>query len=377
MREADQRRASDGGEKRAHAGTVRVIVRGMQTPSRIAYGVLLVLSLLLLFAVLYPLRQPLFLAAVLAAFLHGWHDRFAAWLGERRQISATLTTIAVVLLVLVPLGGIATFAVKEAIDGGRFVRESLREGGVEHLLASFPGPLQSWIERALRFLPDSLETLSAQVGGGELAAKAVGGALSATSAAAFQMVTMLIALWVLLVDGRRLVRWIASISPLKQEHTLELLLEFRAVSKSVIGSTVATAAAQAAAATIGYLIARVPHALFFGLVTFFTAFIPAVGTALVALPIAGLLFLQGKPWMAAFVLCWSLFVVSMIDNLLKPMLIKEGVRLPGAVVFLSLFGGIVLFGPLGFIAGPLVVTFFLSMVRLSGRVLADQSPGRA
>jgi predicted PurR-regulated permease PerM len=358
-------------------GRVRVIVAAMQTPSRMAYGVLLALSLLLLFAVLYPLRQPLFLAAVLAAFLHSWHDRLAALLGERRQVSATLTTVAVVLLVLIPLGGIATFAVTEAIEGGQFVRNSLREGGVEHLLASFPGPLQSWIERALHFLPDNLETLSSQVGGGGLAAKAVGGALSATSAAAFQMVTMLIALWVLLVDGRRLVRWIASISPLKQEHTLELLQEFRAVSKSVIGSTVATAAAQAAAATVGYAIARVPHALFFGLVTFFTAFIPAVGTALVALPIAGLLFLQGKTWMAAFVLCWSLLVVSMIDNLLKPMLIKEGVRLPGAVVFLSLFGGIVLFGPLGFIAGPLVVTFFLSMVRLSGRVLGDQSPGRA
>ncbi len=346
----------------------------MQTPSRIAYGVLLVLSLALLFAVLYPLRQPLFLAAVLAAVLSGWHDRFAAWLGGRRQITATLTTIAVVLLVLVPLGGIATFAVREAILGGQFVRDSLREGGVEQLLTQLPGPLQSWIERALKFLPDSLEALSAQVGGGELAAKAVGGALSATSAVVFQTVTMLIALWVLLVDGRGLVRWIASISPLRQEHTVELLQEFRAVSKSVIGSTVATAAAQALAATVGYAIAQVPHALFFGLVTFFTAFIPAVGTALVALPIAGLLFLQGKPWMGSFLLIWSLLVVSMIDNLLKPMLIKGGVRLPAAVVFLSLFGGIVLFGPLGFIAGPLVVTFFLSMVRLSGRVLGHQSP---
>jgi predicted PurR-regulated permease PerM len=80
--------------------------------------------------------------------------------------------------------------------------------------------------------------------------------------------------------------------------------------------------------------------------------------------------------MGAFVLGWAFLVVGMIDNLLKPMLIKGGVRLPGAVVFLSLFGGIVLFGPLGFIAGPLVVTFFLSMVHLGQRELAPAPVGQ-
>jgi predicted PurR-regulated permease PerM len=342
----------------------------MQTPSRIAYGVLLVLSLLLLLAVLYPLRQPLFLAAVLAAVLSGWHDKLAAKLGGRQQLTATLVTLGVVLLVLVPLGAIATFAVREAIQGGQFVRDSLEQGGVQQLIAELPEALQSWVERLLKFLPDSLEELSAQVAsGGKLAAQAVGGALSATSAVAFNMVTMLIALWVLLVDGKALADWVGRISPLKEEHTKELLQEFRSVSRSVLGSTVITAGAQALAATVGYLIDRVPHALFFGLVTFFCAFIPAVGTALVVLPLAGLLFLQGHPWKAVFLLGWAVVVVGTIDNLLKPFLIRGGVRLPAAVIFLSLFGGIVLFGPLGFIAGPLVVTFFLSMVRLGQREL--------
>src|SRR5262245_53891379 len=107
----------------------------MPTPSRIAYGVLLVLSLLLLLAVLYPLRQPLFLAAVLAAVLSGWHDKLAAKLGNRQQLTATLMTLGVVVLILLPLGAIATFAVQEAIQGGQFVRDSLKQGGVEQLIA--------------------------------------------------------------------------------------------------------------------------------------------------------------------------------------------------------------------------------------------------
>jgi len=342
----------------------------MQTPSRTAYGVLLLISLGLLLAVLYPLREPLFLAAVLAAVLSGWHSRLAAKLGGRQQLSATIVTVGVVLLVLVPLGALATFAVHEAIQGGQFVRDSLREGGVEQLLSQLPGPLQVWVERLLKLLPDSLEELSKSAEtGGKLAAQAVGGALSATTALAFMLVTMLISLWVLLVDGRALAEWLGRISPLREEHTRELLQEFRSVSRSVLGSTAITAGVQAVAATVGYLIVQVPHAVFFGLATFFCAFIPAVGTALVVLPLAGLLFLQGHPWKAVFLLAWAILVVGTIDNLLKPFLIRGGVRLPAAVIFLSLFGGIVLFGPLGFIAGPLIVTFFLSMLKLGRREL--------
>jgi predicted PurR-regulated permease PerM len=344
----------------------------MQTPSRTAYGVLLVLSLLLLLAVLYPLRQPLFLAAVLAAVFSGWQEKLAARLRGRQQLAATLITIGVVLLVLLPIGAIATVVVKEAIAGGEFVRNALREGGVEQLLSQLPGPLQAWAERLLKFLPDSLEELSKEMSltsGGKMAATALGGALSTTSALVFVMVVMLIVLWVLLVDGQALADWIGRISPLREEHTRELLAEFRSVSRTVIGSTVITAGVQAVAATIGYAIDQVPHALFFGLATFFCAFIPAVGTALVVLPLAGLMFLQGHPWRGVFLLVWAVVVVGTIDNLLKPFLIRGGVRLPAAVIFLSLFGGIVLFGPLGFIAGPLVVTFFLSMVKLGQREL--------
>jgi predicted PurR-regulated permease PerM len=342
----------------------------MQTPSRIAYGVLLGISLLLLLAVLYPLREPLFLAAVLAAVLSGWHGRLAVKLRGRQQLAATIMTVGVVLLVLVPLGALTTFAVREAIQGGQFVRDSLREGGVEQLIGELPGPLQVWVERLLKLLPDSMQELSASAeAGGKLAAQAVGGALSATTAFAFMTVTMLIALWVLLVDGHKLAEWLGRISPLREEHTRQLLQEFRAVSRSVIGSTVITAGAQAGAATLGYLIVEVPHAIFFGLATFFCAFIPAVGTALVVLPLAGLLFLQSHPWKAVFLLAWAMIVVGTMDNLLKPYLIRGGVQLPAAVIFLSLFGGIVLFGPLGFIAGPLVVTFFLSMIKLGQREL--------
>jgi predicted PurR-regulated permease PerM len=182
-------------------------------------------------------------------------------------------------------------------------------------------------------------------------------------------VMMLIAFFFLLTDGHRLLAWVEYASPLRDGQTRELIDEFRHTSRSILTSLLATALVQGAAATAGYYIARVPQALFFGVITFFAAFIPSVGTAVVALPLAGLLLLLGHKWAALFLAAWALVVVGLVDNVVKPILISRGggVHLNGVVVFFSLVGGIAIFGAIGLIAGPLVATFLTAVVRLGKR----------
>jgi predicted PurR-regulated permease PerM len=136
---------------------------------------------------------------------------------------------------------------------------------------------------------------------------------------------------------------------------------------AVIMSTVITAAVQAVVALIGYLIARVPNALFFAGITFFVAFIPAVGAAVVCLAAALLLFVTGHAYMALFLALWGLLVVGLVDNLVKPLLIKAGMEMRGAVVFFALVGGIGTFGAVGLLIGPLVVALFLALLRMYKR----------
>lgn len=344
--------------------------------ARLTFGVLLIVSLLLVGALVWPLRQPLFLAAVLAASLSRVHARLARRLGDRRGVAAAILLIAVLGLVVVPLSGIATFAVSEGVEGARYVRDAVSQGGVEPLLVRLPAPLDDWARRLVLFIPNAVDELDFGASG-RLAAQAVGGALSATSRAALFIFITLFASYVFLRDGRRLIGWVARVLPLPAGETEALFAEFRAVSSSVLGSTVAVAAAQSLAASIGFLVVRVPHAAFFGLTCFFAAFIPAVGTAIVAVPLGAVLWGQGHPFRAAFVVGWSLVVVSSIDNLAKPLFIRwwGGVNLPGAVIFLALLGGLLVFGPLGFIAGPLSVSFFVAMTRLGKRDLDGAPPG--
>ena len=95
--------------------------------------------------------------------------------------------------------------------------------------------------------------------------------------------------------------------------------------------------------------------------TFIAAFIPSVGTVIVALPAALLVLALGHPWAALFLAIWALAVVGLIDNVVEPLLIKGGVHINAAVLFFALIGELAMFGAAGLIVGPLAVSLFVTL----------------
>lgn len=337
-------------------------------PGRRFLFVLLLLSIVLVGAVVQPLAGALFMAAVMAVVLAPAQERLAGWLRGRRKLSAALLVVAVLLLVVGPLAGLSAVIIKEATDGVRFVTETIRSEGLTGLLERLPGPLHDLALRAIDYLGGLNELVERNFRGqGGKAASALGAALAATGAVAFSVVMMAIALFFLLVSGDELVAWIDEVSPLRRGQTKELLREFRKVSYAVIVSSVVTAAVQAVAALVGYLVARVPNPVFFATLTFFVALIPAIGAAAVCLFAALILVLTGHLWMALFLAVWGVVVVGLVDNVVKPWLIKGDVEMAGAVVFFALIGGIGAFGMIGLLIGPLAVALFLTLVRMYKR----------
>jgi predicted PurR-regulated permease PerM len=334
--------------------------------------VLTVLALLLMAVIIRPFASALFVAAVLAGALHPWYERFARRLRGRRQLAAGIVTAAVLLVVVLPLASVTVALAREAADGVAYVRGTLRSEGVAGLLADLPPMLRSLAEKALERLPqdqDQLQDLTGAQGG--KAARAVGGVLTATWSVVVQMVMMLIAFFFLLMDGDDLVEWLSEVAPLQKGQTRQLLSDFRRVSVTVIVSSAATAAIQALVALVGYLLARLPHPFFFAVVTFVVGLVPAVGAGAVALVAAAVLFLSGHPRAALFLALWAVLAVGLADNVIKPYLMKGAVKLHGAVIFFSLIGGVSVFGPIGILAGPLIVSFFLAVVRMWDRTFDD------
>ncbi|RKG63558.1 AI-2E family transporter [Corallococcus sp. CA054B] len=340
--------------------------------ARRVFAGLILLSILLLCLVIRPFAEAFFLAAVLAGTFYGLHTRLKKRLRGHGNVSAGLIVGGILLALLLPLGGLTAFVVAEVSEGARFVTEAVQKDGMRGLVEKLPSGIQGPVSKLIERLPleqaelnqKLQEQVTTQSG---TAAKAVTGAVAATGTIILQLTMMLIALFFFLTDGARLVQWIESVSPLRRGQTRELLREFKSTSVSVLVSTIATAGVQAAVALIGFLIVGVPAPLFFAGLTFFLALIPAVGAAVVVLFAAGLMFLSGHPWAALFLAIWGIVVVGLVDNVVKPLLARKGMNQHGAIVFFALLGGLAAFGAVGLLLGPLIVAFFLSVVRIYER----------
>ncbi|HWN70450.1 MAG TPA: AI-2E family transporter, partial [Haliangium sp.] len=251
-----------------------------EQPVPLFFRILMAGAALLLGMVIYPMVTELFLAIILASVL--WPVQ--RWLTKRirrRGVGAGLLTVAVVLLMLGPVAGIATYVIRDGSDAVRFVLETAQSEHMTETLSWLPESAREVVTDAIDRLPKNLgEVLGyVDIEGGKAAA-AAGGRFT------LHAVFMLIALFFLLVHGDELVSWLDSVSPLRPGQTRELLTGFKNVSFAVIVSTVITSAVQALAALVGYFIAQVPNPIFFGLVTFFVAFIPAIGAGVVCLAAA-------------------------------------------------------------------------------------------
>jgi predicted PurR-regulated permease PerM len=322
----------------------------------------------LIIAVALPLWRPLLVGAVLAGALSPLYESAVGRLGGRRSFGAGLFTAATVILILIPIALLAIIAVREATQAVGLVRDTIASEGLSGLIAQAPDPIEGWLRRLMKLLPTEVDRTASQVGaGGRWALGALSGALGVLAGFGLRFVLMLITLFFLLRDGPALVDWFVGATPLAPERAREMMREFRLVARSVLVANFITAAAQAAVATIGFAIARAPGPIFFGLLSLFSSLIPSVGTALVTFPVAGLMLLLGHPWSALFLAVWAALAVGLVDNLLRPMLIRGQGQLNGALVFFSLIGAMSAFGAEGLFLGPLALAFFLAVVRTRRR----------
>ena len=131
--------------------------------------------------------------------------------------------------------------------------------------------------------------------------------------------------------------------------------------KRVVNGILGTACAQGILAAIGFLIAGVPGALILGLLTFFLSLIP-MGPPLIWLPAALMLLFSGDITWGIFLLLWGAFIVSGIDNVMKPYLISRGGSLPLIIVLLGVFGGLIAFGFIGIFLGPTLLAIAYSLI---------------
>ena len=328
---------------------------------------LVLVGMVLLGSLIYPFASALLFAAVLAGAFYPMFERLTLRLGKRPTLAAGLITFMVGAMLLAPTVWLGIKVGDEVLTGLGSVARALKGGGgVPELVKLLPPSIQARVRGAISKLPggnEQIESLADNRSGD--AAAAVTSGVVKVAAVAVDFTLMLVAMFFLLEDGKKLVQWIATVAPLPEQQILDICSDFRNVSAAILLSSLGTAGVQAAAALAGYLATDVPQPVFFTFVTFVVAFIPAVGAASVVLAVAGLLFFNGHSAAALGLALWGMLVVSTIDNLVKPWLLKGRMEIHGGLIFFALLGGMATFGPVGLLAGPLILSFFLAVVRLT------------
>ncbi|KAA8551682.1 MULTISPECIES: AI-2E family transporter [Pseudomonas] len=316
------------------------------------------------FWVMAPFWSALFWGAVLAFASWPLMVLLTRWLGGRESLAAGILTLGWMLLVAVPLVWLGFNLADHVRDAVALIKDIQVDGLPEAptWLGAIPfvgerlvGMWNSIDEQGAALMV-SLKPYLGQVGNWLLARSAqIGGGI-------LELTLSLVFVFFFYRDGPRLAMFV--------HRLLERLIGDRAgyyielvagTVQRVVNGVIGTAAAQALLALIGFLIAGVPGALVLGIVTFLLSLIP-MGPPLVWIPATAWLAWKGDYTYAVFLGVWGTFIISGVDNVLKPYLISRGGNLPLVIVLLGVFGGLIAFGFIGLFIGPTLLAVAYSLL---------------
>lgn len=342
----------------------------MPRPNYARFAVLLVFLIVLyyVYRVLEPFLPALVWAAILATVFHPLYASLARRLRHPRGASA-LTCVFVTVVIVLPALFIILMLAKESVAAYKALEEHMAGGAPPSVSALQKTSAYQWFLAKLSSLGMPEPDL------GAVATKGIGlvsGFLVGRSARIFSGIThsvinffvMLFGLYYLLLRGPHIIRELRELSFLRPEYEDRIIEEFRTIAVATFGGSLAAATIHGAVDGLIFLIFGLPSPLLWGAVMAVLSLVPVIGTALVWAPLVIYYILKGEVVRGILMLVISSGAVAIIDNVIKPVLIRRGTELDSIWVLLSVLGGIWFFGFMGLFLGPFLVAILLVMVEI-------------
>jgi predicted PurR-regulated permease PerM len=313
--------------------------------------------------ILWPFFGAVFWAAVIAIVFNPLNRWLFSAVGRRPNLAGLATVMVILFIVVLPVLLIAAALAQEA--SGLYDR--IQSGELDFVRFFQPAfdALPSWATDALdRFGLTDLGVVRERIA----AALTYGIQFIATKALAISQSTfdfvvglgvMLYLLFFLLRDGEALTERVREAIPLRPEQQDALFAKFTIVIRATVKGDIFVAILQGALGGIVFWSLGVHAALLWAVLMSFLSLLPAIGAALVWLPVAVYFLATGSIWQGVFLILFGLLVIGLVDNLLRPLLVGQATKMPDYVVLISTLGGIETFGLHGFIVGPVIAAMFL------------------
>ena len=302
----------------------------------------------------YPFLPWMCLALWLGLYGRRVHEPLTRRLGGRVGLSASIT-VSLLLVIVIPIAVVLTSIIFDAIALVNYLLESEETKAVLVKLVQKDGPAPDMknAKQAIDTTQGMIDVVMAQ---GDRAWSIVSSVAGMAARTVIGLLIMVTGMYGVLVEGRGWYEWLERHTPLVPAHFRRFGDAFMETGRGLWWGIGGAGLLQAIVATIAYVALGVPSAIALGALTLLFSVIPAIGTAIIWVPVTAGLALTGRPIAALTLGIVGVAVISTIDNLARPWLAHRGqLKLPTWVVLISMFGGVELFGGWGLLLGPLLV----------------------
>lgn len=332
----------------------------------------LVVSLLAAFGVMIWVLRPfltvLFVAAVLAITFYPVYRRVLAFFRGWARTASLFTCLFVVLVTVVPVTLFVILLADEGVDAYEMVQTKVESGVFDKYLqweeGGFFYEIKSRIETVVDLGDIKEDIVAVAQTTSTFIVSQTANLVKSVSDLVLKFLIMLFALFYFFKDGDKIVERIGKISPLPKIHEVEFFGKVKAMVQAIMLGVFLTAIAQGAVGGIGFAIGQIPNPVFWGTAMAFFSLMPMIGSAVVWGPAVIILLILGHFGTAIFIAIWGVFVIGVVDNVLRPYLIGGKAHTYPMLTFFVILGGIWTMGFKGIIVGPLVLMVLMSFLHI-------------
>ncbi|MYM81207.1 AI-2E family transporter [Duganella sp. FT50W] len=314
--------------------------------------------------ILAPYGGAIFWGVILAILFAPVYRWLLQRTRNRAGLASMLTLLLIVVMVILPLTLVSISIVNQASSVVELVRSGEITVGMffNKIMAALPNWMVSLLDRfhltSLAYLQDKLTEAASQVSQ-EVAKRAINAGLY-TFDFLTSLCILLYLLFFLLRDGDKLAKRIREAVPLSRKYKQRLFQNFTTVIRATVKGNILVAIAQGALGGLAFWFLDVRAPVLWGVLMAFLSLLPAVGAAIVWAPVAVYFLATGAVWQGVSLIVFGVFVIGLVDNFLRPILVGQDTKMPDYVVLLSTVGGMALFGLNGFVIGPVVAAMFIA-----------------
>lgn len=316
----------------------------------------------LVFFVLKPFIIPFIIAIILAHLFGAVYRMFLRITKKSAIISSALTCLCIALIILIPVITVSFLVVGEVQSIIAYFSKDASAGktlveSINHTLALFP--ILDKVDASNFINEQTIVNVAKSVSQNALVL--FQGAYQGFSHLMFVIFAIFFSLFYLFIDGGRLMRRIMQLTPLRDSYEDILVEKFNSISRATLKGTTLVAIIQGTMGGILFWATGVSSPVFFGILMTLASVIPSVGSALIWLPVGIFMIILGHVNMGIIIFLVGGLLIGSVDNIIKPKLVGKDTQIHPLLVLFSTLGGISLFGIVGFIVGPIIISLFMAL----------------